>query len=191
MKETIVLDDVVTPELQELFRDQIMTCPKWQFIPDMTYAEAGTNPFPAFGFNMTLKHPDFGVTSTLYESISVPIINAVMQKTSINITDIFYNRAFLQVPLETRFNTEHNGIHIDVPRDHYACVYYLNDADGDTIIYEQTIHDTPFGAKDVNVVEHKRVTPKKGRFVMFDGTRYHCSSQPRNGYRCIINFDLL
>jgi hypothetical protein len=39
-------------------------------------------------------------------------------------------------------------------------------------------------------MEHKRVTPKRGRAVLFDGSRYHCSSQPTIGYRTIINFDL-
>ena len=80
---------------------------------------------------------------------------------------------------------------MDIPQDHYACVYYLNDSDGDTIIYEQNKHDTVAGSNNVELVEHARVTPKKGRLVMFDGARYHCSSQPKESYRCIINFDLV
>ena len=81
--------------------------------------------------------------------------------------------------------------HIDCDKEHKVLLYYVNDSDGDTIIYEQTVKDTPCGSVNVDLKEHKRVKPKKGRMVLFDGYRYHCSSQPKNNYRCIINFDLV
>lgn len=190
LKETIVIDDVVPELYQERYHDMVLQTNQWAFIKDMSYANAEM-PYPSHGFNMMFKHPQFGIVSNLYEQISVPIIEFVKQKTSLPIRDIVFNRAFLQVPLDSKFIKEHNGVHIDMPEDHYACVYYLNDSDGDTIIYQQTRYDTECGSSNVNLIEHKRVTPKRGRFVMFDGARFHCSSQPRNRYRAIINFDLL
>ena len=129
--------------------------------------------------------------TSVNSTVSVPIINSLIEKTKIEIKDIYFNRAFLQLPLDEKFVKEHNGLHIDLPQDHIACVYYVNDSDGDTILYEQTRYNTKAGSKNVELVEHMRVTPKKGRLVMFDGARYHCSSQPRDSYRCIINFDLI
>lgn len=190
LKETIVIDDIIPSELQNKFHDTVMKYPSWTFVDDMSYSSSKLK-YPSYGFNMLFKHPEHGILSDLYEIISVPIINHALEKTKIKIEDIYFNRAFLQMPLDKKFIKEHNGIHIDIPQPHYACVYYLNDTDGDTIIYEQTMINTPFGSQNVELKEHKRVTPKKGRFVIFDGSRYHCSSQPTENYRCIINFDLI
>lgn len=190
LKPTIVIDDVISKDLQDKFHDLVVDYPHWKLVKDMSYAKTELI-YPSYGFNATFKHPEHGVLSELYEAVSVPICNAIVEKTSIDIKDIYFNRAFLQIPLEKKFQQEHNGIHIDIPLDHYACVYYLNDSDGDTIVYDQTMDNTEAGSKNVELIEHKRVTPKKGRVVLFDGKRYHCSSQPRNRYRAIINFDLL
>ena len=189
LKKTIIIDDVIPKDLQDKTQEILMNYPGWVFLKDMSYANFEMD-FPSYGFNMTFKHPEHGILSPLYEAIAVPIANAIMEKGKINFENIPFNRAFLQVPLEQRFIKEHNGVHIDLPEDHYACVYYVNDSDGDTIIYEQNRYDTECGSQNVQLKEHKRVTPKKGRVVIFDGARFHCSSQPRNNYRCIINFDL-
>jgi len=190
LKETVIIDDIIPKNLQDDFHDIVMKYPSWTFVDDMSYSPTKTK-YPSYGFNMLFKHPEHGVLSDLYEAVSVPIINHFLEKTKISIKDIYFNRAFLQMPLDNKFIKEHNGIHIDIPEPHYACVYYMNDTDGDTILYEQTMENTPFGSQNVQLKEHIRVTPKKGRFVMFDGLRYHCSSQPRDNYRCIINFDLI
>ena len=190
LKETIVIDDVITLELQNKFHDMVLNSPNWRFIKDMSYANFEMK-YPSYGFNQMFKDPYEGIVSDLYEQVSLPIAYAISNKTGLNLNNIYFNRAFLQVPLDHRCVKEHNGIHIDIPQEHYACVYYMNDSDGDTIIYDQTMHNTVAGSKNVKLKEHKRVTPKKGRVVLFDGARYHCSSQPRNNYRCIINFDFI
>lgn len=190
LKQTIVIDEVIPEDLQNQYHDLIMNYPHWKFVKDMSYAENNL-PHPSYGLNATFKHPDHGIISELYEAVSVPICNAIIKQINYDLHDIYFNRAFLQFPLDPKFIKDHNGVHVDIDREHYACVYYLNDSDGDTIIYEQTIDNTVAGSKNVKLVEHKRVTPKKGRVVLFDGKRYHCSSQPRNGYRAIINFDLI
>lgn len=190
LKDTLVIDDVIPEDKQNEFRDIILGYPNWRLIKDMSYANYEME-YPSYGFNMMFKHPEQGVTSPLYEAISVPIINALSEKVRLRFTDIHFNRAFLQLPLDEPFIKEHNGIHVDLPIDHYACVYYVDDSDGDTILYEQTRYNTEPGSQNVSLTEHKRVSPKKGRIVVFDGARFHCSSQPRKRHRCIINFDLV
>ena len=187
MKETIVIDNVIDEQKQIDFHNAILSG-SWKFINDMSYDNSGN---PSYGFNQTFKHPKYGIISNLYELICVPIINELIEKVKIDIKDIYFTRSFLQLPLRDKYIKEHNGVHVDLPIDHYACVYYCNDSDGDTIIYEQSTEDTPLGSNDVNLVEHMRVSPKRGRLVMFDGKRYHCSSQPKENLRCIINFNLV
>lgn len=191
LKETIVIDDIVPLEFQNFIQDTLVNTPNWRFIKDMSYANYDME-YPSYGFNMMIKHPGHSVFMTdIYEKISVPLIDAAQAKLNLNEKEIYFNRAFLQVPLNNKFIKEHNGIHVDIPDPHYACVYYVNDTDGETILYEQTLYNTKGGSQNVKLTEHKRVMPKKGRMVFFDGVRYHCSSQPKESYRCIINFDLI
>lgn len=189
IRDTIIIDDLVSEMTQDRYHQLVTTHDRWFFVKDMSYSN-GIARNPSFGFNMLFKHPMGGVMSELYEAVCVPIVNEIINQTKIEIKDIHAARAFLQVPLENKFVKPNNGIHLDIAEPHYACVYYMNDSDGDTILYDQTIYDTPYGSQNVKVTEYKRVTPKKGRVVIFDGARYHCSTQPRNNYRCIINFVL-
>jgi len=190
LKPTVVIDDVIPESLQTEYQDLIMSQRSWFFVKDMSYSR-GELKYPSFGFNMLFKHPDQGILSHLYEAVSVPIINCLLEKEKLDIKDIYFNRAFLQLPLSEKFYKGQNGLHVDLAEPHYACVYYLNDSDGDTIIMEQSTIDTQPGSQGVDVKIHQRVTPKKGRMVVFDGRRYHCSSQPTQSYRAIINFDLV
>jgi ectoine hydroxylase-related dioxygenase (phytanoyl-CoA dioxygenase family) len=57
--------------------------------------------------------------------------------------------------------------------------YYVNDADGDTVFFDQ------------NHQVMKSVSPKKGRLIIFDGTLYHGGGIPKKGPRCAINFNIL
>ena len=41
---------------------------------------------------------------------------------------------------------------------------------------------------ELNII--KRISPKKGRALVFNGNRYHSSSGPTKDIRCIINFDI-
>ena len=63
--------------------------------------------------------------------------------------------------------TEPNNKHIDHSFPHTTILYYVSDSDGDTIFYngDEIIH---------------RVTPKKGKAVIFDGLIYHASSCPQS-----------
>ena len=70
--------------------------------------------------------------------------------------------------------------HLDLKEKHSALLYYVNDSDGDTIIYEDV---------KKNKIK-KTVKPKQGRMVIFDGSYWHTGSQPRNNIRCIINTDI-
>mgnify|MGYP003111022001 CR=1 FL=1 len=38
--------------------------------------------------------------------------------------------------------------------------------------------------------EWKRVTPKQGTILTFDGSLWHTAEQPTKGTRCIINFNV-
>ena len=85
-------------------------------------------------------------------------------------------RTFLQVP--TIKTTEYDSPHIDMEMGHTVCLYYVNNTDGDTFF---------FNGK--NII--KRVSPKKGRCVLFDGKIFHASSKPTKEKRIVINYNFI
>jgi hypothetical protein len=87
-------------------------------------------------------------------------------------------RMFVQLPLNTKvLKNKQDPPHIDVEKPHQVYIYYVKDSDGDTVIFK-------------NKKEWKRITPKQGRMITFDGSLWHTAEQPTNGTRCIINFNV-
>ena len=99
--------------------------------------------------------------------------------------------------LENCFNTPH----IDNLLPHWVLLYYVNDADGDTFIFDNEISKDGFDwnnkvyydpsqyPKHLSI--RKRIEPRKGRTVMFDGKFLHAGMHPRNAdYRIVINFNI-
>ena len=88
-----------------------------------------------------------------------------------------------------------NGMHIDREQQHISIVYYVNDTDGDTHIYDtdlKTMSGWNYIVRDKKF-EHftlnKRISPKKGRVVIFNGLLPHHSSYPTLNDRYVINFN--
>jgi hypothetical protein len=72
--------------------------------------------------------------------------------------------------------------HVDHSWPHYVFLYYVNEADGDTILYNEE-----YSKDDVHLTEMERVSPKAGRAILFDGLNYHSPLAPTKGYRVVIN----
>jgi len=84
-------------------------------------------------------------------------------------------------------DTQYLPPHIDtVDQADFTAIYYVNDADGDTMFFE-----TPTQNKtDEAFVVKNTVTPKKGRMVFFDNKTVHCGKPPQQtDARCVINFN--
>lgn len=93
------------------------------------------------------------------------------------ICEVLAARIFLILPYAT--GLKHYAPHIDFPFPHTVLLYYVNDADGATVFFNQKRE----------VIEE--VTPRKGRLLVFDGTVYHGGGIPRNGPRCVVNYNIL
>ena len=80
---------------------------------------------------------------------------------------------------------DHFPAHYDTPDKAVVAVYYVNDADGDTLFFKEKNSDGLYE------VEH-RFTPKKGSLVYFNESVLHANHPPRTSQaRCIINFNFL
>lgn len=77
-----------------------------------------------------------------------------------------------------------NNIHVDYFYPNDTLVYYLNDSDGDTILFDKFYGENHLEAKEV-----KRVSPLKNNAVTFDGLRFHSGAMPTNERRLILNIN--
>lgn len=65
----------------------------------------------------------------------------------------------------------------------YTLIYYVNDSDGDTFLFNEK-----YGDDFENVTVAHRQTPKEGCALLFKSTSYHASSSPINtSSRVVIN----
>jgi len=63
-------------------------------------------------------------------------------------------------------------------------LYYVNNSDGDTILYNEKYEGSPVGL----VTKQQTITPVKGRAVIFDSNQIHSACIPTTKkYRLVIN----
>jgi hypothetical protein len=83
--------------------------------------------------------------------------------------------------------------HVDYFYPHESFIFYLNDSDGDTRVFNEwcTFTRTMPLALD-SFTTQTRVTPKANRLVWINGLQYHTASNPiESTKRVIINLNLL
>ncbi|CAB5221014.1 Oxoglutarate/iron-dependent dioxygenase [uncultured Caudovirales phage] len=82
-----------------------------------------------------------------------------------------------------KFNNYHIP-HSDYTQESESVIYYVNDSDGDTFIFNEK--------PDINLTKitiRDRISPVKGRALLFDSSYLHASSSPViSSERIIINF---
>jgi hypothetical protein len=77
--------------------------------------------------------------------------------------------------------------HVDSVGENFkSLLFYVNDSDGDTIIYNETYDDME---KEIPLTEKARFTPKAGSAILFNSNLWHVAELPVvNDRRCVINF---
>jgi len=166
----------------------------WLFLRDVALPEdeikaAGiTKLTPGIGCYIKQDEPAFVNDKLLNELKIIP--EKACEAAELKCKEIFNARSFMHFPLAEELRKEYDNIHIDVTYDHVVCLYYVNDSEGDTFLFDKTHVELPYLNKDVKLNVRKRVTPKKGRAILFNGNIYHSSSCPSKNLRCIINFNV-
>jgi len=84
-----------------------------------------------------------------------------------------------QSPINGNEKRKFNPPHVDLidAGDYITAIYYVNNSDGDTYFFDD----------DYNVI--KKVSPKMGRLVVFDGNIFHAGNHPiKSQERIVINY---
>jgi len=119
--------------------------------------------------------------NTIRNSDTAPLVEdlfrAILHKLDLDSGEILRCKANFQTQHRNKINGSYNTPHIDNEVPHYAGVYYVNDSDGDTFLFE--------GKEEI-----ARISPKQGRIVIFNGLTLHAGSHPfENDFRMVINYN--
>jgi hypothetical protein len=82
--------------------------------------------------------------------------------------------------------------HVDVGRlhKHWAFVLYLNDSDGDTILFHQKYDGVTVRSQE-DLTLYKKFSPVAGGAVFFDGDYFHAWEHPISSeYRIVLNMNV-
>jgi hypothetical protein len=183
----LIIDNFLPKQIEEEIKNTLYgrNFP-WYFLDDVTYA-GGNQQRPAASH---LFLEDSKINSEFFNGIKI-IPEHASKISQISYKSIILARSFLQYPLSIN-SAELDSFHIDQLCDHTVFLYYVNDSDGDTIIIDKRFN----GVDEENVTLSgnniiKRIPPKQGRIVIFDGAHYHTAEQPKNNMRCVINFNVI
>jgi hypothetical protein len=186
MFDFVVIDDVISKKYQNIIEQTTLAWP-WCYQPNIATGKY-------FKENATIGfcHALFNEGKALNEHFHplFPLLLEGCEKANINFTHLLRTQSFMHVPHQPA--NKYDGPHINIPDPHIVGLYYVNDSDGDTVLFNQTWDDLPYGqlTNESLLTEYKRISPKKGRMVFFNGQYYHASSNPELDRRCIINFNV-
>ena len=174
-----VFDEIVDIFDQEIIKNFLYDTGQWSFVKDVSVKD-NKQQRPGFKIIFNQLHP----------SIDLVLKNTI-KKLKLKNPTLLEARTFLQLPLDKKYIGE--GVdtpHLDRTTPHWSFIYYVEDSDGDTIIYDyksKNENDIPYFE---DVKELKRIKPKQGTIVAFDGLYWHTAEQPTKNKRCIINFNI-
>jgi hypothetical protein len=185
MKDLIVLDNAISKELQDFIEDNLTKSYfgfPWLFVDNIT---SPTIPdklkhIGSIGFAHPMMQDDRVISNKL--EIVYPIVEEITNHLQIEFKTLSNARAFMHVPHQPK-NREYDFVHIDMIHPHTVILYYVNRKYKENDDFDE-----------INLIKlpvRKKVTPKKGRAVIFDGMMYHASSPPSDKIRCIVNFGLI
>ena len=136
------------------------------------WGDAVADPEDAKNFYFTHTfYSDSSIKSAAFNSVLMPLLNSLPNG------DLYRVKANLFVRQNDKLT---HGKHVDLknaPPNFHTAIYYVNDTDGDTIIYGQ------------DCLEIKaRVSPKANRLVIFDGDISHTGCSPtQHKTRILLN----
>lgn len=192
-------DDFIPEYYQRSIESHMLGSQMWGFNDNISGVPKASYALPE---ELTVSENQYGFGSTIYSNANdgrraekdlafmlMPMVNKVREIFPFRL-DLIRIRGGLST------KDSRGGInlpHTDWEFPHYTFLYYANDSDGDTILFNEM--------RDVrNKSEHqhdeftikKRIMPKRGRAIIFNGLYYHSSSQPQyHDSRIVINMNFV
>jgi hypothetical protein len=161
-----IIDNAISKKDQKFLVDTIVDNKyfSWFFGKDVT-RENGKQKRHCFTHNFVVN----GNKNSEALDVVQPLFNKYIKNKIINFKTI------LQLPLNISTKT-YDTPHKDIKTPHTVYLYYVLDSDGETVLFK-------------NKKIFKKIKPKKGRLVIFEGEVLHTAYQPKKNIRCILNIN--
>ena len=188
----LVIDDAI-PKHSQKELEMLVSDPSfknWAYVYTSIYDE-DVERYPDRITDDTIKAPQ--MVSVLYRDKHeaspillefIPVLTAI----PFSIAQLIKVKINLTLPVAGATLTSYGIPHCDYPKmpQFLTAVYYINDSDGDTVIFNE-----PYGHRG-GLTEKVRITPKQGRLVVFDGKLMHAGNYPTtNNPRFILNINFV
>jgi len=196
-----IVDDFLDHSYAQHLREVVIDT-KWNFNPNITLPEAPVDPW-SFGFTHTLHNLIDRKFITEVEGglLWLPLILKVCSDFRLSKNQLL--RARLDMTTRVPGKKVH-PIHVDYQSTKcISGIYYLDNSDGDTLIFEEKFDKYPEKDKEgrinltapaienppENVKVKEMITPKRNRLVLFDGAYWHTGMSPmEHDNRTLLNF---
>lgn len=185
-----IIDDFIPSEMQDSLESLLIgnnTFPYFHCLDTVEYQKERQ----LFVDKNIIHQPQFVHVLFTNDTINSQFFYTILEKfaaTFSGFPDYTFKRVkvnLLNPPIEKRKDCYHLP-HFDSKNEKDITVlYYVSDSDGDTFFFNEKFKNE-FIPNEVTL--QKRITPKKGRAVIFNSNQFHASSPPTTkDFRCVIN----
>ena len=161
----------------------------WYYISDVTNQNYGDNS------GLTHLAFNFGNPPSEWYPFLMPLVYSIAEAGGHELDQLLRIRVGC-LNQTVNINYKHNTPHIDFMMPHYTACYYVNDSDGDTVVFDQTTKDIGTTNLDEEVLQNyvarttftvaDQATPQCGRVCIFNGLQFHASTKPKEHDRRIV-----
>ena len=184
--EVFVFDDIINLTYQTKIKELMMNKGSynnlhfpWYVMKDISFSEEYEDQGGRFVFihNFAVEE---GISSQ-FHPFFLKLIQNSCKKINLKKVEIHQGSSILELPsFEKDF--------IDDPyasvKNSVSMIYFVTDSDGDVIIYNEKEKSKSYTIK-------KKISPKQGRVILFDGELYHVDEEPNEYLRCTVNYDFI
>ncbi len=192
-----IIDNFLTPSYADAISHDMMNVLHYHYTPLTTthpyggdvYTDSNTHDYGHFVCPMYNAEDQRGnFPFAWYFQTLRPLINTIQDSlTDLEVTSIVRVKGNLMKRESSAPEFHYNIPHQDAQRGNYSAIYYVNDSDGDTFLFNEFYTEQKPIPDKLTVA--KRITPKKNRIVIFESDRYHAASTPRiSRERMVLNF---
>jgi hypothetical protein len=174
LSSTKPLPDIIVDQIENIVTQQQFP---WYLVKETTFVD-GPTPYEGAFNNSSFSHVlvmDYQPASQYYDVFesALRLISAAADQ---EFTDIVRVRLGCLLPDKL----PHHCPHVDFEEEHTTALYYVNESDGDTIMFNAC--ESIF-QPDCQI----RIAPERGKMIVFNGNVLHASSSPSTGYRIALN----
>jgi hypothetical protein len=126
---------------------------------------------------VVVSEPDLEDVNSPLLPLAHKLVDKFCDKHNFKVLDFFRTRVNL-----TPLSKDNRPLtpHVDLRNKykHYILLIFLNDSDGDTIMYDLKVDGNIHKQEELKIM--KRLSPKAGRAVLFDGDYFHAWEHPKD-----------